>query len=216
MNCSRYHGALAALVTLGLWAGAAAADNTLILPRAGQVGIGIQGQGGTLFTPGDLGTEFGSGGGLAVHVRYRMRFERAIGLTFESQGLSARDASGNARSSSSAFDTLDRTLPGLRDRLKLITAGVEFYQMFDTQTRTNKFLSAGAGLAQMSAHLTDGETQYPIAGDGIYLSAGAGLERFLFKSWAWDLSTRYMAIFHDGKMNHDVQLQAGLIFYAAY
>ena len=74
---------LAALVTLGLGAGPVLATNNLILPRAGQVGIGIQAQGGTLLTPGDLGTEFGGGGGLAVHVRYRMRFERAIGLTFE-------------------------------------------------------------------------------------------------------------------------------------
>jgi len=68
----------------------------------------------------------------------------------------------------------------------------------------------------MSAHLTDGETQFPIGGDGIFLSLGAGLERFTFKSWAYDLGTKYMAIFHDGKINHDVQLQAGLIFYAAY
>ena len=77
-------------------------------------------------------------------------------------------------------------------------------------------LSVGAGLAQMSAHLTDGETQYPIAGDGIYLSAGAGLERFFFRSWAWDLSTKYIAVFHDGNLNNDIQLQLGLMFYAAY
>ncbi len=207
---------LAALVSLSLAAGPASAEGNIVLPRAGQVGIGIQGQGGTLFSGGDLGGEFGGGGGLAVHVRYRMRFERAIGLTFESQGLSARDAAGNARRSGSAFDTLDRALPGLRDRLKVVTAGVEFYQMFDTRERTVKMVSAGAGLVQLSAHLSDGETQFPIAGDGIYISAGAGLERFIFKSWAWDLGSRYMAIFHDGNMNHDLQLQAGLIFYAAY
>ncbi|HEY6196548.1 MAG TPA: hypothetical protein VI504_16070 [Candidatus Eisenbacteria bacterium] len=207
---------LTAIVSLDLAAGSARAEGNIVLPRAGQVGIGIQGQGGTLFSSGDLGGEFGGGGGLAVHVRYRMRFERAIGLTFESQSLSARDAAGNAQRAGSAFDTLDRTLPGLRDRLKVVTAGVEFYQMFDTRERTVKMVSAGAGLAQISAHLSDGETQFPIAGDGIYISAGAGLERFIFKSWAWDLGGRYMALFHDGNMNHDIQLQAGLIFYAAY
>ena len=203
---------LAGLVSLGPAAGSARAENNIILPRAGQVGIGIQGQGGTMFSGGDLGTEFGGGGGLAVHVRYRMRFERAIGLTFESQGLSARHDSGRA----GAFDSLTDAPAVLRDRLKVVSAGVEFYQMFDTRERTVKMVSAGAGIVQLSAHLTNGETQFPIAGDGIYISAGAGLERFIFKSWAWDLGSRYMAIFHDGNMNHDIQLQAGLIFYAAY
>ena len=212
MNRSMHLAVLAALVTLGLSVGSAAANNNIILPRAGQVGIGVQVQGGTLLTSGDLGSEFGAGAGITVNVRYRMRFERAFGLTFGSQGLSARNNSGRA----GAFDALLDAPLVLRDKLKLNTAGVEFYQLFDTRERTTKMLSAGAGLVQMSAHLTNGETQFPIAGDGIYLSLGAGFERFMFKSWAWDLGSHYMAIFHDGKMNHDVQLQTGLIFYAAY
>jgi hypothetical protein len=207
---------LASLVTLGLWAGSASAANTIVLPRAGQVGFGIQAQYGTLLSTGNLGKEFGSGPGIAVKVRYRMRFERAIGLTFDVQQLDARDPVGNANITDGAFDTLGTLLPGLRDRLKLGTAGVEFYQLFDTRERTTKMLSVSAGLVQLSAHLTDGETQYPIAGDGIYLGAGAGLERFFFRSWAWDLSTKYMMIFHDGTINHDLQLQLGLMFYAAY
>jgi hypothetical protein len=142
-----------------------------------------------------------------------MRFERAIGLTFDTQRLSARDPSRRA----GAFDSLTFDAPAaLRDRLTLVTAGLEFYQMFDTRERTVKMLSAGVGIVQMTAHLTDGETQIPIAGDGLYLSAGAGVERFAFRSMAYDLGAKYMAIFHDGTMNHDVQLQAGLIFYAAY
>lgn len=207
---------LASLVMLGLTAGLASAASSIVLPRAGQVGLGIEVQGGTLLSAGDLGGEFGAGPGLIVCVRYRMRFERAVGLTFATQRLTARDAVGNARLSTSAFDTLDRSLPGLRDRLQLVTAGFEFYQLFDTRERTTKLLSAGAGLVQLNAHLSDGETQYPIAGDGVYLSAGAGIERFVYRSWAWDLGAHYMAVFHDGTMNHDLQLHTGLIFYAAY
>lgn len=198
---------------LSVWsAGPVQAAGNIVLPRSGQVGLGIQAQGGTMLSSGDLGTEFGSGGGLLVRVRYRMRFERAIGLTFDAQRLSAREPSGRA----GAFDSLTDAPATLRDRLKLVTAGVEFYQLFDTRERTTKYVSAGAGLAQMSAHLTSGETQFPIAGDGVFISAGAGLERFVFRSMAWDLGARYMAIFHDGQLNHDLQLQAGLIFYAAY
>ena len=207
---------LLSLLALILVTGSALAQGSILLPRAGQVGFGVQAQGGTLLTPGDLGIEFGGGAGLCIRMRYRMRFERAIGLSFDLQRLSARNAAGNARLSGGAFDTLDRALPGLRDRLTVNTAGVDFYQMFNTRERTVKYLSAGAGLVQLSAHLSNGETQIPLAGDGIYLSAGAGIERFFFRSWAYDLGSRYMAIFHDGKMNHDLQLQAGLVFYAAY
>ena len=216
MNRRSYAVALASLVTLGIAAGSARAESSIVLPRAGQVGVGLQAQGGTMLKPGDLGIEFGSGAGLAVHMCYRMRFERAIGLSFEVQQLSARNASRNARLAGGAFDTLDRALPGVRDRLKMLMAGVDFYQLFDTRERTVKYISAGGGLVQMSAHLTDGETQFPISGDGMYLSAGAGVERFFFKSWAYDLGTRYMAIFHGGTLNHDIQLRAGLVFYAAY
>lgn len=206
---------IATLALSALSAAPAGAAGNLVLPRSGQVGLGIQAEGGSLLSSGDLGTEFGAGGGLAVRVRYRMRFERAIGLTFDAHQLSARDEEKFARIET-AFDTLDRALPGLRDRLKIVTAGVEFYQLFDTRERTTKYLSAGVGLAQISAHLSDGETQFPIAGDGMFISAGAGLERFVYRSMAWDMGARYMAIFHDGQMNHDLQLQAGLIFYAAY
>ncbi len=201
---------LGAVQTAPSWAA-----SNIVLPRAGQVGLGIQAQGGTLLSGGGLGSEFGSGPGLAVKLRYRMRFERAIGLTFDTQRLNARDPSA----AGGAFDPITTT-PGapvvLRERLKIVTAGIEFYQLFDTRERTVKMLSAGAGLAQISARLSNGETQFPLAGDGVYLSLGGGLERFILRSWAWDLSTRYLALFHDGKVNHDLQLQAGLIFYAAY
>jgi len=199
------------LATLAVTVPAHAAS-TIVLPRAGQVGVGISGSFATLLPSGSLGEEFGSGPGLSVRLRYRMRYERAIGLTFDAQQLDSRNPSGAA----GAFDSLTDAPAVLRDRLKMVTAGFEFYQMFDTRERTVKMLSAGAGLAQISAHLTDGETQYPIDGDGLYLSAGAGFERFFFRSWAWDLSTHYMAVFQGQKINHDIQVQLGLIFYAAY
>ena len=206
---------LAVLTVSALGARVAHAASSIILPRAGQVGLGLQGEGGALLSGGNLGEEFGAGGGLGVRVRYRMRFERAIGLTFDQHQLAARDAEKFAFKNT-AFDSLQDAATVQRDRVKIVTAGIEFYQLFDTRMRTTKYLSAGAGLAQISAHLSNGETQYPIAGDGVFISAGAGLERFVYRSVAWDMGARYMAIFHDGKMNHDLQLQVGLIFYAAY
>ena len=40
-------------------------------------------------------------------------------------------------------------------------------------------LSVGAGLAQIHDNLRDGEIEYPLAGDGVYVSVGAGIERFV-------------------------------------
>ena len=202
---------LAVLVTLAVGA-TPSWGATVVLPRANQVGLGIQAQGGTLFSSGALGDEFGSGGGLVVRLRYRMRFERAMGLSFDLQKLKARDPDGRE----GAFTGIPEAPAVVRERLKVVTAGLEFYQLFDTRSRTVKMVSAGAGLAQISSALSNGETQFPIGGDGFYLSLGAGIERFVYRSLAWDLSTRYMSIFHDGQVNHDLQLQAGIIFYASY
>ena len=180
--------------------GLAGAGSNVVLPRPGQVGIGMQGQFGLLTKTGDYGDLFDNGPGLTVRLRYRMRYERAIGLTFEGQEFDSRVA-GVAG---------DTTLK----RLTLIMSGFEVYQMFGTQDLTTRLLSAGAGLVQASAKLSDNETIFP--DDGVYLSAGAGIERFFWRSWAFDLSTRYFAVFQHHKTNHDVQASAGLIFYASY
>lgn len=204
--------ALLILVTFAAHAAPARAANTIVLPRSGQVGIGVSGSFGTFLPAGELGNEFGSGPGLSVKLRYRMRFERAIGLTFDAERMNSRDPSGAA----GAFDSLTDAPAVLRDYMKMVTAGFEFYQLFDTRERTVKYLSAGAGLAQITAHLTDGETQVPIAGDALFVSLGAGFERFFFRSWAWDMNFKYKPVLHDGKVNHDLQAQIGLMFYAGY
>lgn len=184
---------------------------SLVLPRSGQVGIGVLGQYGTLMQAGRLGDEFGAGAGMAVKLKYRMRYERGIGLTFDSQNLDARTP-GQAETEFLAIPEAGVT----RNRLVLTTASFDLYQFFDTRSRTVKSLSASIGLVQVSARLSNGEVQYPLGGDGLFLGAGAGIERFVYRSWAWDLATRYQAVFHDGKVNHDVQLSLGMIFYAAY
>ena len=205
-------GALLTLAALAVHAASAGAASSIVLPRNGQVGVGVSGSFGTFLPAGELGNEFGSGPGLSVRLRYRMRFERAIGVTFDAERMNSRDPSG----ASGAFDSLTDAPAVLRDRMKMVTAGFEFYQLFDTRERTVKYLSAGAGLAQISAHLTDGETQYPIAGDALFVSFGAGFERFYYRSWAWDMNFKYKPVLHDGKINHDLQAQLGLMFYAGY
>lgn len=187
------------LMALCLTTADAHAKRRIVPPRAGQVGLGLQGQFGTMLNTGKIGSEFGSGPGLSVRLRYRMRYERALGFSFESQKFDVRDQA-------------DTT--GSLTRSTAIMSGIEFYQMFGTRTNSHKNLCVGLGLAQISQDTNDGGTVFP--GDGLYVSAGGGLEQFFWNSWAWDLSTRYFLLFQDGATNHDLQISLGLIFYASY
>lgn len=193
--------ALVAWITILGVAPAVGAERMIVPPRAGQVGIGIQGQYGGLMKSGGIGEDFDTGPGLAVRLRYRMRYERGLGLSFESQRFDVR-------------------VPSLADtaakHLTLYQYGIDVYQMFGTRTRTTRWLSAGFGLAQPRRTLNSKEVEFGTDKDGVYVCAGAGFERFVWQSWAIDASTRYSTVFIDGKANHDFQVSLGLIVYASY
>lgn len=179
---------------------AAGAEAQVIPPRPGQVGVGGQAQFGALLDSGDLGSLYDLGPGLGVRVRYRMRYERALGLVFEGQQFEARD------------DTPDSlTAP---ERLTALTTGVEIYQMFGAQTKTPRYVNAGVGLAQLSVRNHQDETEFP--GDGLFVSVGAGIEHFVYRSTALDLEFKYQTLFHEGESNHAIRMSAGLIFYVSY
>lgn len=209
----KFVAALVLAVGVGAVFAAEARAASIVVPRAGQVGVGVNGNFGTLLDTGMLGQEFGSGFGLGVRLRYRMRYERAIGLSFDVDHLDSR-VPGYPPGAFGDPGPADTLLT--RDVLNLTTTGLDFYQMFGTRTRNVKWLSLGAGIVQISSKLSDGEIQYPLEGDGTYLSLGGGVERFIYRSWALDFSTRYQAVFYGGSVNHNLQAAVGLMFYAAY
>ena len=190
---------LAALLS----ASAAGAAVVVIPPRAGQLGVGLQAQYGSLTSGGGFGSDFGAGPGMSVRLRYRLRFERAIGVSFERQSFDVRDLGP-------AVDA-EKTLT-------LMNSSVEFYQLFGTDTKTTRMLSAGFGLVQPSKKLRNGEVK--LGGDdvldGAFVSVGAGVERFIYQSLGIDVNIHYQTIFQNGSTNHNVQAAAGLIFYASY
>ena len=195
---------MAATVVAGLLGVPAAHAKVLVVPpRPGQFGVGLQGQYGSLSKSGGLGSEFGTGGGLSVRLRYRLRYERAVGASFERQNFEVRQLADSA--------TAEKTLT-------LINSSVEFYQLFGTDTKTTRMLSAGFGLSQPSKKLRDDEVK--LGGndvlDGAFVSVGAGLERFFYQSLAFDLNVHYQTIFQNGSVNHNIQAGLGLIFYASY
>ena len=209
MNGVRRIVSMVAMVAAALLAiPAAARAGTIVLPRPGQVGLGLQGGYGTLFKSGELGQTFGEGHTIALRLRYRMRYERAIGLTFENQRHTIRVAEPLVEG-----PTPGTLLPG-RDRVNVVLSGLEFYRMFGTRTPTTRMLMVGAGVAQTSGRFLNNETFYP--GDGGFVSAGFGVERFIMRGWALDLSTRYMMVFLPDDRAHDLQVALGVIFYASY
>ena len=205
------HGVPAWLTAIGLFLAVPvpARAAPVELPRAGQVGVSLQGGYGTMLENGVVGETFGAGPTYAIRLRYRMRYERGIGLSFENHKLDAR--------TKFVYDPADPDSVHPED-LSLILSGFDFYQLFDTRSKTVKLLSLGAGLAQLRTNVNSGEVELdgPTSGDGLYLSAGAGFERFFFRSFAWDFSVRYFAVFKDGEANHDLQAALGVIFYAGY
>ena len=172
----------------------------VVLPSPGDIGFAGFAQYGTLLNQGEIGEQFGSGPGFGVRLRYRMRYERGLGLTFERQGFDPREKSTADTAATSTT---------------LIATGLEMYQMFGTRTRTTRMLSAGVGLAQVTQKLKDNETLSagPGVGDGFYVSVGGGTETFLWQSGALDLSLRYQAVILNDTTNHDFQITAGLVFY---
>ena len=199
----RMNGLLAAsVVGLGLLLPGRCLGAKVVLPRPGDIGFAGFAQYGTLLKQGEIGEEFRSGPGFGVRLRYRMRYERGLGITFERQGFDPREKS---TADTAAANTT------------LIATGLEMYQMFGTRTRTTKMLSIGVGLAQVTQKLNDGETQAagPGVGDGFFVSLGGGTETFFWQSWALDLSLRYHAVILHDTTNHDIQISMGLVFYAS-
>ena len=144
-----------AVLALSALAGAARAASSIVLPRAGQVGVGVGGQYGRCCDSGSLGTEFGSGPGLGVRLRYRMRFERAIGLSFESA-----DSIRRARGAAGADSRIR-----VRKQLTLILSGVDIYQMFGTRDAHHQVPErAGSGSRRPRRKLDERRDRVPVGG----------------------------------------------------
>ena len=206
---------LVAAVALVVWlAGTAAAESLVVLPRPGQVGLSVGGSYGVALKSGTIGEQFGDGEGMNVRLRYRARYERGFGLSFESHTRYVRDLETVDDYWTAGDDAYPPDSSVAYEKASIFLYGVDFYQFFQTRTKTPMMLSVGAGLAHPAFTLNDGDTQYPLQ-DGPYLAVGAGLERFFWRGLAFDLGARYTAIFLGGRTTHDLHASLGLIYYAS-
>src|SRR5262249_46604865 len=75
-----------ALLGLALWAAPVLADS-IVLPKAGQVGLSLGGGYGTFLETGNVGSTFSSGPSFTFRIPYRIRYERGIRPSFVSPRL---------------------------------------------------------------------------------------------------------------------------------
>jgi opacity protein-like surface antigen len=170
--------------------------------REGTLSLGMQGEYGSFLGNSGFGAEFNHGPAIAVRVRYRFAEDQAVGVSFEGQRFDAK------------VDSVSEFAPKY---LNAITTTLEYYNYFQTRSRTPQYLMLGAGLLQTREHLNDSETTFP--GDGGVISLGAGAEYWWKRTLTFELSLRYNGFIHsdNGKTNvtHGVQAGLGFEFYTS-
>jgi len=170
--------------------------------REGTLSLGMQGEYGTFLGNSGFGADFNHGPALAVRVRYRFAEDQAVGVSFEGQRFNVKAPSD------SAFGT---------DYLSAITTTFEYYNYFQTRSRTPQYLMIGAGLLQTREHLNDSEVDFP--GDGGVISLGAGAEYWWKRTLTFELSLRYNGFIHNDNgsttLTHGVQGGLGFHFYTS-
>jgi opacity protein-like surface antigen len=170
--------------------------------REGTLSLGMQGEYGSFIGTSGFGEEFNHGPALGVRVRYRFAEDQAFGISFEGQRFDSK------------VDSVSIFAPKY---LSAITTTAEYYNYFQTRSRTPQYLMIGAGLLQTRAHLNDGETTFP--GDGGVISVAAGAEYWWKRTLTFDLSLRYNGFIHNDNgsttLTHGVQAGLGFEFYTS-
>ncbi len=179
--------AVAALLCL---AGSASAQE-----RPGTLSLGIQGQYGFIFGPSDFSEDFNNGAGFGVRIRYALGGPQAFGISFESQTFGPTPEPG------------DENPP--RD-LRLANVSVEYLRYFNRGQGRSQYAVFGGGLF----HPTEvRERGVAAVSDGLLLVGGAGVEIFVRRTTAVDLSLRVNGLLGGDAFSATVEAAAGFHFY---
>jgi len=181
----------AALVMLMLGAAAQAQE------RPGTLSLGIQGQYGVIFGPSDMASNYDRGGGFALRIRYAIGGPQAFGVSFESQTFGG--------------DSGAEPVDPAPDRLKLSNATVEYLRYFNRGEGRSQYVVAGGGLFHPSEKRTDGTVA--VRSDGLILVFGGGVEIFVRRTTALDLSLRANALLGGDAVSATLEAAIGPHFY---
>jgi hypothetical protein len=160
--------------------------------RPGTLSLGIQGQYGMLAGPSDFSEDYDRGDGFAIRIRYALGGPQAFGISFESQ-------------------TFDPDFTGIRENeprdLKFANATVEYLRYFNRGEGRSQYAVIGGGLYHPSEVREAGVAS---ASDGLLITGGGGMEIFIRRTTAIDLSLRAYGLIGDSVA---ATLQAALGFH---
>ncbi len=165
--------------------------------RPGTLSLGIQGQYGTIVGPSDMASEFNHGGGFAIRIRYALGGPQAFGISFESQTFGPDPGATDVQ-------------PG-PDRLKFSNASLEYIRYFNRGEGRSQYFVAGGGLFHPSEKRTDGSIA--VRSDGLILIVGGGMEAFIRRTTAIDLSLRANALLGGDGVSATIEAAVGPHFY---
>jgi hypothetical protein len=181
---------------VGLLAAAAAAllclaGSASAQERPGTLSLGIQAQYGFIFGPSDFAEDFDHGAGFGLRIRYALGGPQAFGISFESQ----------------TSEPGDENPP--RD-LRLANVSVEYLRYFNRGQGRSQYAVLGGGLF----HPTEvRERGVAAVSDGLLLVGGAGVEIFVRRTTAVDLSLRVNGLLGGDAFSATVEAAAGFHFY---
>jgi Outer membrane protein beta-barrel domain len=182
--------ALAALGLAVLWPAGAWAQE-----RPGTLSLGIQGQYGIIGGPSDFAEDYDWGPGFGIRIRYALGGPQAFGISFESQTFDP---------DSEAEEGLDQP-----EELKFANVSLEYLRYFNRGEGRSQYAAVGAGLAHPSEVRSGGIAE---VSDALLITGGGGLEVFVHRTTAIDVSLRGYAMIGES-VTATAEIAAGIHFY---
>ena len=167
--------------------------------RPNTISLGIQGSYGVVRGTSRLSDGFSDGPGYAFRFRYMLAPSFALGFSFESQRFNERGGPPS-------------TTPGASDStIVMTTVSAEGILFLHREREAHPYFLAGFGHA--SPDVVDKVLGSARVNEGLYLVAGAGMERFMRPRLSLDFTLRGYGMISNSEFTSFAQLCAGIHLY---
>lgn len=167
--------------------------------RPGTIDLGIQGGYGVVRGTSRLADGFDHGPSYAFRFRYMLAPSFSLGFSFENQHFTARPAPPS-------------TTPGASDStIHMSTVSAEGVFFIHREREVTPYFIAGLGHA--APDIVDKVLGSARVNEGMFLTAGAGFERFIRPRFSLDFSLRGYGLISNSEFTSFAQLTAGIHLY---
>lgn len=167
--------------------------------RPNTISLGIQGSYGVVRGTSRLADGFDNGPGYAIRFRYMLAPSFALGFSFENQRFNNRGGPPS-------------TTPGASDStIVMTTVSAEGIFYIHREREFHPYFLGGFGHA--SPDIVDKSLGSARANEGLYLVAGAGMERFVRPRFSLDFTLRGYAMVSNVEFTSFAQICAGIHLY---